>query len=269
MDSRVAFVGRSFAAIGCLLTCAFVGGVSRAQTLHVISVADTNDPQSGVEFKINNDEINRYVKSLATTASLMLDQINIIGKNYSCDSIEAAIKKLSVKSEDAIIFFHSGHGNSPKQNPNDKNASNFPSLECTTSPNDPGLNLEDIANELKATGAALTVVGADSCNKILSVATPARVARVQPPASTAGTMFKNYRGYVLISSSSPNEDSYYPNKSVGFFTRQLIDALNNPPAVQPQNIWQEVIAKATAPIDVPTPQKTQHPLHAEDLKYVP
>jgi hypothetical protein len=269
MHSRLAFVARSFVVVGSLVSCAFVGCVSRAQTLHVISVADTNDPQSGVEFNINNDEITRYVKSLAATANLKLDQINITGKSYSCDSIEAAIKKLSVKSEDAIIFFHSGHGNSPKQDANDKKASNFPSLECTISPSDPGLNLEDIANELKATGAALTVVGADSCNKILSGAAQPRVVHGLVPANAARTMFRNYRGYVLISSSSPNEDSFYPNKSVGFFTKQLIDTLNNPPAVQPQNLWKEVIAKAALAIDVPTPQKKQHPLHVEDLQYVP
>src|ERR1700748_1766539 len=107
MYRRVALIARSFAIGGCLVTYASVGGISRAQTLHVISAADTNDPQSGVEFNINNNEIKRYVKSLAVTAGLVLDPIDIIGKNYSCDSIEAAIKKLSVKSQDAIIFFHS------------------------------------------------------------------------------------------------------------------------------------------------------------------
>jgi hypothetical protein len=121
--------------------------------------------------------------------------------------------------------------------------------------------------------ARLTIAGADSCNNIIA-APQARVApALVTPTAAINTMFLKYEGSILIASSAPGEFSYYPNKSIGLFTKQFIDALSNPPGVKPDLIWEQVIARATVPIDVPPhelpPQDKQHPPHREELRYLP
>jgi Caspase domain len=244
-----------------------------SQTLHVISVADTQDPQMGVEFKLNNQAVDGYVTSLSKTTNLTLDLKDIVGSSYSCASIEGAITNLSANPDDVIIFFHSGHGNSPRHDVNDESASIFPSIECSTALGQPILNLADIAKQLGDKKARLTIVGADSCNNIVPAPPVKRGPAVSPSRGTIQTMFLRYRGSILIASSSPGEFSFYSDHSIGLFTKQFIDALNNPPRAAPQLIWELVLARATAPIDVPPhqipPQDKQHPPHSDELRYLP
>lgn len=272
MRNHSPFVAASSAVIGFLI--AFTIGIApgHCQTLHVISAADTQDPQMGVEFKLNSKEIHNYVTSLSKTINLELDLIEIEEGAYSCASIGTAIKNLSVKPDDVILFFHSGHGNSPRLDANDKSASIFPSLECASALGAPIPNLEDISNELRAKGAGLTIVGADSCNNFVSVP-PTKFAPAFIASHRMRTMFLNYRGYILVSSSSPGEFSFYADRSTGLFTSQLLGVLKNPPNVAPNSIWEQVIARATVPISVPPhqspPQDKQRPLHREELRYLP
>jgi hypothetical protein len=246
-----------------------------AQALHVISVADTKDPTVGIEFGVNNAAIHDYVKSLSKTANLTLDLIDIKDESYSCDAIKKAVKDLSVKPDDVVIFYHSGHGRSPKRNANDRSGSIFPSLECAASLDDPIPNLEDLSNVLREKGARLTIVGADSCNKLVSQPQPplAQVAPVPVPPERIRAMFRDFKGYILISSSSTDEYSFYPDNSIGIFTNQFIHALEHPPGVKPERLWSVVLSKATIAVAVPAhnppPQEEQHPQHREELSYAP
>jgi hypothetical protein len=260
--------------IGLMITTCLIGiEPSFSQTLHVISVADTKDPQMGVEFNLNNNEIHKYVASLSKTTNLVLDLVDVSGDSYSCASIEAAIKNLSVKSEDVVIFFHSGHGNSPRHDVKDDSSSIYPSIECASALGDPTPNLADLFKMLTDKKARLTIVGADSCNNIVSAPQAKLAPALVAPNAAIRTMFLKYEGSILIASSSPGEFSFYPNNSIGLFTKQFIDALNNPPGVKPELIWEQVIARSTVPIDVPPhqlpPQDKQHPPHSEELRYLP
>jgi Caspase domain len=273
MRDHSTFVAVWFATIGFITT--FLVGMepSLSQTLHVISVADTKDPQMGVEFNLNNNEIHKYVTSLSKTTNLVLDLVDVSGDSYSCDSIEVAIKNLSVKSEDVVIFFHSGHGNSPRHDVNDETSFIYPSIECAPALGDRTLNLSDLFKLLMGKKARLTIVGADSCNNIVSAPQAKLAPALIAPTAVIRTMFLKYEGSILIASSSPGEFSFYPNNSIGLFTKQFIDALNNPSVVKPDLIWEQVIARAARPIDVPPhqspPQDKQHPPHSEELRYLP
>jgi Caspase domain len=268
MDNHSSILAALVAFIVTIVTGAIPG---YAQTLHVISAADTLDPPMGVEFGLNKDAIDNYVQSLAQATNMILELVDVTGQSYSCASIEKAIKNLSVASQDVVIFFHSGHGHSPRHDTKDESASIFPSLECSTSPHAQIPNLEDIFKLLSEKNARITIVGADSCNELVPIIEPKFVPPPAPPPNTAGirTMFLKYEGTILIASSAPAEFSFYPNDSIGMFTRQFLDALNNPSNVAPNLIWEEVIARATRPVNVPAPQGKQHPPHREELRYLP
>jgi caspase domain-containing protein len=273
MHNHSNFLAAFVAGIGFLAAFAIGIEPSHSQTLHVISVADTRDPQLKVEFTLNNKAIHEYATSLSETTNMKLDLIDVTEKSYSCASIETAIKNVSAKPEDVIIFFHSGHGHSPRRDSKDESASIFPSLECASSLDAPIPNLEDLFKLLVDKKARLTIVGADSCNNIVTAAPQIKKLAPKPTEpALIRTMFLKYAGSILIASSSPSEFSFYPDRSIGLFTEQFIDALNNPPSVSPDLIWGRVIGRATVAIDVPPhqspPQEKQHPVHREELRYL-
>lgn len=245
---------------------------SHCQTLHVVSAADTRDPQMGIEFGLNNAAIQKYVDALAQTINFKLDLTDISGSSYSCASIQGAVNNLQVGSKDIIIFFHSGHGHSPRRDVNDPSASIYPALECASALDQPTLNLEDLFKIMVGKKARLTIVAADSCNNIVP-APQQKLAPAVTSSSLVQTMYLQYEGSILMASSAPGEFSFYPDKSIGYFTKQFIDALSNPPGVKANLIWEQVIARAAAPIALPIhqppQQDAQHPPHREELRYMP
>jgi len=256
-----------------------IGFAQTKPTLHLITVADTEDGLVGKEFGLNNEEIKRYAGSLAGTTDLVLDTKEIVGKDYSCANINAAVLNLRVQSHDVVIFYHSGHGTSPKKDINDKARSKFPSLQCTTDLTAALPNLEDISNALRLKGARLTITAADSCNRIpeQELAPGYGKAAILPPRNRIRTMFLNFKGYILISGASTDEFAFYKRNDFGEFTKQFLNALDYPPNVEPESLWREVLTRASkvlpTPPHAPSPpepplQEFQHPQHVEELTYV-
>ncbi|MGA7327274.1 MAG: caspase family protein [Rhodomicrobium sp.] len=256
-----------------------IGVAQTKPTLHLIAVADTEDGLVGKEFGLNNEEIKRYAGSLAGTTDLVLDVKEIAGKDYSCSNINAAVKNLSAQPNDVVIFYHSGHGTSPKKDISDKAGSKFPSLQCTTDLTAALPNLEDISNALRKKGARLTITAADSCNRLPEQElAPLGKAAILPPRNRIRTMFLNFKGYILISGASTDEFAFYKRNDSGEFTKQFLNALDYPPNVKPELLWQEVLDRASKVLPTPnhaaTPpeppmQEFQHPQHVEELTYVP
>src|SRR5437870_3396915 len=101
-----------------ILAAALICGLSsanfaQAQTLHLISIADSNDATIGPGTAANSKAIQSYASIVSVVSKLKLNPLEISGGQYSCHAISKAVQTLQVKPDDVIIFYYSGHGFAP------------------------------------------------------------------------------------------------------------------------------------------------------------
>jgi hypothetical protein len=226
---------------------------SYAQTLHVISVANTNDARVGAGFSANAKSIRDYAALVSSVSGLTLDMKEVIGTDYTCDGIRNSVNAVKADKTDVILFYHSGHGLSPAEDMASTTASKYPSFDCEPNGADESNiaqlpNLEDIAKALRGKGAHLTVVAADSCNVILPRASQFFAAKGFTQARIK-MMFRSFKGSILMSSSVRGQYSWYTSDG-GLFTNRLIDTLRAPEASKPQDLWVDAINEIQADIRV-------------------
>ena len=140
------------------LALAVTGGPALAQTLHLISVADSEDGAVGPAFARNAARINDKMRSISGLANLHFNLVFIDGikRKYSCAEIAKAIKDVRVDPDDVVVFYHSGHGQSSRRSARDTNFSRFPALQCSESAREKLPRLEDISNDLRKKKARVT-----------------------------------------------------------------------------------------------------------------
>lgn len=236
-----------------LLVCVLCGsGPAYSQTLHVISVADSNDGPIGAGTAANSKALEGYATLVATLTKLSLSFVPVSGDKFNCREILKSVADLQAKPNDVIIFYYSGHGFAPESDPSRPGmaaTSQFPWFYCD--PADSRPNLEAISRELKAKGARLVITVADTCNVILPVAeTPLAAKGVIEERIRA--MFLNYKGSILITSSKRGQYSwYYP--SGGIFTAKFFQLLRDPPDIDHSKIWDAILENAREKIMVSSP----------------
>ncbi|MGC2629290.1 MAG: caspase family protein [Rhodomicrobium sp.] len=250
-----------------------------AQTLHVINIADTRKDTDNYEgFAANFESVRAFANKVAKSTNMHISWTEIKGNDYNCEIIKSKVEALSAGTDDVIIFYYSGHGQSPKTNANDTTASKFPSFQCDDpehpSPVGDLPNLEAISTLLRGKHARLTISVADSCNKLpIEFLQPKAYGPPvkRPPVDRLKTLFLDFQGYALLTSSSPDEFSYYsPTDNVGFFTQQLLENLQKPmPGVRDANVWSEALARSMTEIVIANPPAHQHPLSDANLFYQP
>ena len=236
-----------------LLVCALCSsGPAYSQTLHVISVADSNDGPIGAGTAANSKALQSYASLVATLTKLSLNFTQISGDKFTCTALLKSVAELQAKPNDVIMFYYSGHGFAPESDPSRPGtaaASLFPWFYCNPAASRP--NLEAISKELKAKGARLVITVADTCNVILPVTeTPLAAKGVIEERIRA--MFLNYKGSILITSSKREQASwYYP--SGGIFTAKFFQLLRDPPDIDHSKLWDAILEKAREKILVSSP----------------
>jgi Caspase domain len=226
-------------------------GFCCAQTFHVISIADSADRRIGTGAGANSRKIHDYALLVSGLTNLQLDFNEINGKNYTCDAVRKAVADLTVRSNDVVLLYYSGHGISPQSvNPS---GSTFPSFVCDDGPTNAEAlkalpNLQALGHELKAKGARLTLAVADTCNVLQAVPEP-EVPTRGADADQIRAMFLNFRGLILMSSSKTGEFSWYQYEG-GLFTTRFLELLKNPPPAPATRLWDSVIAAATTAFPV-------------------
>ena len=178
---------------------------------------------------------------------------------------------MRVVADDVIIFYHSGHGHSSNSGKNDKSESVFPSMACAKNP--PGsLKLEDISTQLRNKKARLTITIADSCNKRLEIEAQASRIRIAPSQERINAMFRDFSGYVLMSSSLPGESSFYGEGNYGKFTEQFLYAVQTPSENVPiTGLWTNVLESSRQVITATGrdwSKTLQHPQYRQELRYL-
>lgn len=237
-------------------------GCATAQTIHLITVADSFDANIGTGAAANTRQVEDFVKAVAFELRLPLKRQDIAGKEFNCQRIQAEIEALTAGNDDVVIFYYSGHGFRTPEN-----ITKFPELYCGPEAFSGGApRLKEVATQLQDKGARLTIAIADACNVLISQpARPARpggiasvpVTRVEPYR----TLFLRHKGTLVISGSIKDQYSWYL-PTTGLFTSQFVAALEAATRPGKQGVWTEVLPAALKEIKVPfgnttVPQKPE------------
>jgi hypothetical protein len=125
--------------------------------LHLLVVADTNDPKIGSSVRQDLDDVSNLFRKAAREVGIKYEINKLYGDTFDKSSIMSKINSLGIKSNDVVIFYYSGHGY------NDTSGSNrFPSMSL----DGPDYGLESIHRYIKGKGARLNITVGDLCNSI-------------------------------------------------------------------------------------------------------
>jgi len=221
--------------------------------LHLIIVANTNDPDIGSTCTLDKDRTLKTFSDLADFMSLKFDARTIFGDNYNKANVETALASLNPSPNDIVIFYYSGHGFSKNDN------LQYPYLELRSksfqSLNENSINIEDIYNQIKQKNAKVTLVISDCCNSLPETppAISGEVALTR--SSSLGWNLNNCyqlflpssRVAILMTAAAKGEMSAGNNSYGGFFTSNFRASLVNflsPVFALNAVSWQKLIDEA-------------------------
>jgi hypothetical protein len=246
---------RRFACVFFLIS-AVIGQLASAQTIHLITIADTNDATIGQGVASNSKLLISYFREVSNLLQLNMIVTEIDGRQgcvvgetcFSCSAIKTAVDRMQAGNNDVVLFYYSGHGFRTV-----RSTSQFPSFYCsTTDPLADSPNLYDVSTVLAAKGARLVITVADTCNAVIPLPLPQVAPAVAPPSrreQQLRRLFLEYKGLLIMSSSVPGQFSwYYPNG--GIFTRRLLSTLQTVSAPGASGLWKDVTNEATKQISV-------------------
>ena len=179
-------------------------------TIHLIVAADTLDAKIGKTVEVDARSITALFEKNVPAATRVLSITQLVGQRCNPDAIRAAIDRLTVQPDDAIVVFYQGHG---AFDPQVGHYLKFPRL------NDAFLTRSDLIARIKGHGVRLGVVATDCCNKLSILPGKWEIAfglEAPPPAEPKVSplftaLFLNAAGFVDLTSSKQGEESIsYP-----------------------------------------------------------
>jgi hypothetical protein len=140
-------------------------------TIHLMIVANTNDPIIGKGCKLDVKAMRQLFGKITRFTHFPLVEILIAGDRYTLQNILKALDGIQPKKKDCVIFYYSGHGFSYEKEKSKK----FPQMDFRSNPADSNIkvvdahtkNLADIFETIKAKGAHLNLVIGDCCNSVI------------------------------------------------------------------------------------------------------
>jgi hypothetical protein len=242
---------------------------SVGQTVFAVLVGDTNDGQLGPGVQANIARIKGFLGQIKTEAGInVVVEPDVKGDDFGCAKIRQAVSNVPWTAADVVLFWYSGHG--------DRSHSDtkiFPVLNCLRHHEDTETETDDIVSQVVNPGPArkpprLFITVVDACNKSFGEA-PAIVANeplVEGRKDAFHKLFLNYTGTIVSSSSVQNQYSYYyGDDSGGYFTKQVLQTINDISIAKGKDVtWDEILTAATRQITLPdSTQGSQQPQFRE------
>ena len=223
----------------CLVISLFVsyGLPTQAAKLHSIIVVDVDDV--GIGSGPDRDKMENFVKNVARHAQLTLVRpkvVNLKGnlvngiiqsrRGTGSEVVKEAITSTSyqIASDDVVIFYYSGHGLASKVH-----GEKWPQLAVAgrNTKSNQFIEMTWIHKTLWEANPKLLFVIVDACNNELDSSLGGgkeKPRRLLPSAYK--TLFTEYQGYLLASSSQRGEYSVGNDVLGGVFTRAFFEELN-------------------------------------------
>lgn len=205
----------------------------KAVTLHVIIVANTNDPEIGTTCMLDKDRTLKIYTDLAEFMGIKLDVKTIFGNDYNKQNVQDAVTALKPAKQDIVVFYYSGHGYSKSDQ------KQYPYMELRSKSfqglDENSINIEDVYNLIKQKGARVSLVMSDCCNTLPE--TPAAVSGevALTRSSSLGWSLNNCLQLflptapvsILMTAAKKGEMSAGNNSYGGFFTFNFRTSLLN------------------------------------------
>ncbi len=169
------------------------------QTIHVINVADTADPQVGRSCEEDLGNVSQIL--FFGFPEGMLRETRLSGAEVTAENILAAIERAPVQPRDTVVFFWSGHGGYDTQR----------QAHFLHMPGGGPLWRSTLRGALQKKSARLTVLLTDSCaNYVDTMAGLQQMAPSSPDpdrgvAPLFDALFLRPRGVVDINAAAPGE----------------------------------------------------------------
>jgi hypothetical protein len=244
-------------------------GPAGAQTLHAILVGDTEDASIGTGVIANLNRMRAFLKQVQTEGNIAVSIVEVKDDNFNCREILKVVRDVRVDADDAVVFYYAGHGFRRTET-----QTQFPEFDCRRSASVDRADLSGVANYLlkfdgsrPRTAPRLLIAIADTCNVLVDEqqvpkqAGRPRVAARPNREIELRQLFLQYSGTLIMSGSSPGDPSWYLS-SGGFFTNQLLLAINAHLESVAAARWETIASDATKqifiPITTPTVQKPQY-----------
>ncbi len=233
-----------------IMVCSLVALTGKAQTVHVILVADTSDPMLYAVCKRDIEVMHRQFVQLAAAINYQLSEQVISSGEFNRKRLDRVVRNVSPEPNDILFLYYTGHGYNARQR-----AGRFPVLllekDEMMSQQNPGLLA--IHQVLKSKHARLCITLGDCCNHLVNNMR-GMVKKTIPPRdlalpndsvmATYRKLFLNVTGDVLIASSQPPQQSCAHPDSGSFYTRSFDEALELASQYNKNITWESLLRDA-------------------------
>ena len=227
--------------------------------LHLITVINTGDADIKDNCMRDGQKISSYMKRVAASLEIPLNEIKLIGNDFNLISLRAAFKskvRPKVKKDDIIIFFYSGHGFDFKG----EKESAFPRIALYYNPQPSwehigakSLSMEEVYQEIVGMGARLNMVLSDCCNTIVNI----RRAEIKDTLGTVKSLpnydmnkrktmalFLQSQASLLIAAAEKGQAAICTDIDDGFFTTSFLKTIGMElKSAGPEPQWIDIIRK--------------------------
>lgn len=180
-------------------------------TMHLLLVAATKDESIGESVTTDVNLVKKNFSGIAKKLGIAYKETIIAGDDFEKSNIQKAVSRLSVGSNDIVIFVYSGHGFRF-----DDDTDEHPRMYLTY---DGGLNEDtemsttEIYNEITAKRARLTIFLTDCCNskagvlreEVESVAFGTRAANNNVDINKLRALFVEESGTIRATAAKPGQ----------------------------------------------------------------
>lgn len=240
-----------FATLFALCTTAQLGAAS----LRVLLIGDTNDRSIGKSVVTDLANVEKFVKHVSAQTGLTLDIKTIKGGALKSRAINDAIKKLKVESDDAVIFYYSGHGFRTQDV-----KTRWPLLHIPDA-GIKGVDFQMVIDTLNQKNPRMLLAISDSCNSFID--TPQRSVNTramrQEQEAAWKKLFVEFSGRIYASGSQVGQYSFGQDATGGAFTSRFLAIVHGAVTDAGAN-WDNIMRQATKQILINSPQqRTQDP----------
>lgn len=242
---------RILAPVLVLLATAELGAAS----LRVLLVGDTNDRSIGKSVVTDLANVEKFVKHVAAATGLTLDLKTIKGGALKSRAIMDAVKKLKVESDDAVIFYYSGHGFRTKDV-----KTRWPLLHIPDA-GIKGVDFQVVIDTLNQKNPRMLLAISDSCNSFIDTPSRSVNTRAMRPEQEAAwkKLFVEFSGRIYASGSQVGQYSFGQDATGGAFTSRFLAIVHGAVTDAGAN-WDNIMRQATKQILINSPQqRTQDP----------